>query len=102
MSDERFDRLENQLSQFMMAVDNRLTCIENRMGALERNQNASHGNVRALRNQIDSVGETVRITITDGFREQEDMQKLNAMAERLSQRLNQRVERSERLESEGN
>jgi hypothetical protein len=100
MSDERFDRLENQLSQFMIAVDNRLTCIENRMGTLERNQNATHGDVRALRNQIDSVDETVRITITDGFREQENMQKLNAMAERLSQQMNQRIKRSELLESE--
>jgi chromosome segregation ATPase len=105
MPEERFDRLENQLSQFMAAAGSRLTGIENRMGSLEQNQNATRDDISGLRNRVDSVDGTVRMAIADGFRQHhryfDDLNTDLAQVERQTRRINRRVERLERLEGEG-
>jgi chromosome segregation ATPase len=109
MSEERFDRLEsqitqlgNQLSQFMVAVDDRFTGLDNRMTVLERNQNATRDDISGLRNRVDSVDGTVRLAIADGFRQHDryldDLNADLAQVERQTRRINRRVER---LEGEG-
>jgi ubiquinone biosynthesis protein UbiJ len=91
MSEERLERIENQLSQLIQG-----------MTAMQQNQNALREDVVALRHRIDSVEGTVKIAITDGFRSHDlyldDMNADLAANERQTRRLNRRVERLERNE----
>jgi ubiquinone biosynthesis protein UbiJ len=92
MSEERLERIENQLSQLIQG-----------MTAMQQNQNALREDVVALRHRIDSVEGTVKIAITDGFRSHDlyldDMNADLAANERQTRRLNRRVERLERNEA---
>jgi chromosome segregation ATPase len=105
MSEERFDRIENQLSQVLQAltsVDSRLNALEQNQNSLKQNVNAAREDIGELRNRINSVEGTVRVAITDGFRSHDayldDLNLDLAQNERLTRRLNRRVERLERLE----
>ncbi len=53
MSDERFDRLENQLTQLIQAV----SAIQNRIGGIEG----------TLQNRIDSIEGNLLIAMRSGF-----------------------------------
>jgi ubiquinone biosynthesis protein UbiJ len=92
MSEERLERIENQLSQIIQG-----------MTAMQQNQNALREDVVALRHRIDSVEGTVKVAITDGFRSHDlyldDMNIDLAANERQTRRLNRRVERLERNET---
>ncbi len=92
MSEERLERIENQLSQLIQGIV-----------AMQQNQNALREDVVALRHRIDSVEGTVKIAITDGFRSHDlyldDMNADLAASERQARRLNRRVERLERNEN---
>jgi chromosome segregation ATPase len=97
------------LSSKIDSMDNRFTGLftglDNRMISLEQNQNATRGDIGALRNRIDSIDGTVRLAIADGFRQHDryldDLNTDLAQVERQSRRINRRVERLERLEGEG-
>jgi chromosome segregation ATPase len=114
MSEERLERIENQLAQVLEAIvgnnsrigglENRIGGIENRMTALEQNQNSLREDVVSLRHRIDSVEGTVRLAIVDGFRSQglyyDDLNADLAKNERQTRRLNRRVDRLERRDEE--
>jgi chromosome segregation ATPase len=93
------------LSGKIDSMDNRFTGLEGRMTSLEQNQNATRGDIGTLRNRIDSIDGTVRLAITDGFRQHDryldDLNADLAQVERQNRRINRRVERLERLEGEG-
>lgn len=107
MSEERLERIENQLAQVLEAIvgtNSRITEIEtginSRMTILEQNQNALREDVVSLRQRIDSIEGTVRLAIVDGFRSQglyyDDLNADLAKSERQIRRLNRRVDRLER------
>jgi FtsZ-binding cell division protein ZapB len=106
MSEERLERIENQLSQLLQGI----TVMQQDLGAMKQNQNALRDNqnalredVVALRHRVDSVEGTLRIAISDGFRNHDlyldDMNADLAANERQTRRLNRRVERLERNET---
>jgi chromosome segregation ATPase len=106
MSEERLERIENQLGQLLQGM----TVMQQNLGAMQQNQNALRDNqnalredVVALRHRVDSVEGTLRIAISDGFRNHDlyldDMNVDLAANERQTRRLNRRVERLERNET---
>lgn len=56
MSEERFDRLEGQLTQIIQA-----------MGTMQQNIDALREDVTALRHRLDSVEGSQQIIIREGF-----------------------------------
>jgi hypothetical protein len=82
-----------------------MASVDNCFAALEQNQNAIRGDIRALRNRIDSVDGTVRLAIADSFRQHDhyldDLNTDLAQVERQTRRMNRRVERLERLDGKG-
>ena len=107
MSEERLERIENQLAQVLQAIigtNSRIneleTGINGRMTTLEQNQNALREDVVALRQRIDNIEGTMRLAIVDGFRSQglyyDDLNADLAKNERQTRRLNRRVDRLER------
>jgi chromosome segregation ATPase len=113
MSEERLERIENQLGQLlqgMTAMQQNLSTMQQNQNALRESQNALRDNqnalredVVALRHRVDSVEGTLRIAISDGFRNHDlyldDMNADLATNERQTRRLNRRVERLERNET---
>ncbi len=77
MSEERFDRLENQLSQLIQAVgtmqqnvgamQQNINIMQQNMGAMNQNIDALREDVTALRHRIDSVEGSQHIIIREGF-----------------------------------
>lgn len=77
MSEERFDRLENQLSQLIQAVgtmqqnmgaiQQNINTMQQNMGAMNQNIDALREDVTALRHRIDSVEGSQQIIIREGF-----------------------------------
>jgi uncharacterized coiled-coil protein SlyX len=113
MSDERFDRLENQLSQVIqsiatmqqnMASKQDLAAVEQKVSALGNNLDAVREDVISLRRRIESNEGTLLVTIRDGFRRQEDsINDLNydlSVNERKTRRLSRRVSRLERKDTD--
>jgi hypothetical protein len=101
MSDERFDRLENQLAQVIQsiatmqqnmatkqdlaaveqnmatkqdlaAVEQKVSGIEQKVTALANNLDAVREDVIVLRRRVESSEGVVLVAIRDGFRRQED------------------------------
>jgi chromosome segregation ATPase len=113
MSEERLERIENQLGQLLQGMNTmqqNLSVLQQNQNALRDNQNALRDNqnalredVVALRHRVDSVEGTLRIAISDGFRNHDlyldDMNADLAANERQTRRLNRRVERLERNET---
>jgi uncharacterized coiled-coil protein SlyX len=64
MTEERLERIENQLDQVLQA----LTGVNTRLTTFEQNLNAAREDIRVLRNRIDSVEGTIRMAISDGFK----------------------------------
>jgi uncharacterized coiled-coil protein SlyX len=107
MSDERFDRLESQLTQVIQAIGNmqqNLAAVEQKVTALGNNLDAVREDVIALRRRVESNEGTVLVAIRDGFRSQEDsINDLNydlSVNERKTRRLSRRVSRLERKDSD--
>jgi uncharacterized protein YoxC len=105
MSEERLERIENQLGQVLQAItgmQQAITGMQQDMTAMKQNQNALREDVIALRYRIDSVEGTVKIAITDGFRSHDlyldDINTDLANNERQTRRLRRRVDRLERHE----
>ncbi len=70
MSEERFDRLENQLAQLLQAVgtmQQNMGTMQQNMGAMNQNIDALREDVTALRHRIDSVEGSQQIIIREGF-----------------------------------
>ena len=107
MSDERFDRLESQLSQLIQSValiEQKVTTIEQKVTALGNNLDAVREDVIVLRRRVESNEGTVLVAIRDGFRRQEDsINDLNydlSVNERKTRRLSRRVSRLERKDGD--
>lgn len=105
MTEERLERIENQLGQVLQAlngVDARLTTLEQNQVVLGQNLNAAREDIGALRNRIDSVEGTVRVAIKDGFKSHDiyldDLNVDLSATERQVRRLTRRTERLERIE----
>jgi polyhydroxyalkanoate synthesis regulator phasin len=63
MSEERFDRIESQLTQVIQAIGT----MQQNMGAMNQNIDALREDVIALRHRIDSVEGSQQIIIREGF-----------------------------------
>ncbi len=116
MSEERFDRLENQLTQVIQsiatmqqqmatkqdlaAVEQKVVGIEQKIISLEQNVNAAREDIFSLRNRIDSVEGAVAVVIRSTFvTHQSFVDDLNfdlQNNERKTRRLSRRVARLER------
>jgi chromosome segregation ATPase len=116
MSDERFDRLESQLSQViesiatmqqnmatkqdLAVVEQKVSGIEQKVTALGNNLDAVREDVISLRHRVESNEGTLLVAIRDGFRRQDDsIDDLNydlSVNERKTRRLSRRVARLER------
>jgi chromosome segregation ATPase len=97
MTEERLERIENQLDQILQA----LTGVNTRLITFEQNLNAAREDIRVLRNRIDSVEGNIRMAISDGFKSHDaylnDLNVDLATTERQVRRLTRRTERLERI-----
>jgi chromosome segregation ATPase len=125
MSEERFDRLESQLTQVIQAIgtmqqnmatkqdlaaveqrvagiEQRVTSIEQKVVGIEQNVNAVREDISSLRNRIDSVEGAVAVVIRGTFvAHQSFVDDLNfdlLRNERKTRRLSRRVAWLERQE----
>jgi predicted nucleic acid-binding Zn-ribbon protein len=114
MSDERFDRIETQISELrelvqhgfvsmkqdITGIEQDITGIKQDIANMKQNANAVREDVDALRRRIDSVEGTLLVAIRDGFKAQSDYaDDLNydlSNNERKTRRLSRRVARLER------
>jgi predicted RNase H-like nuclease (RuvC/YqgF family) len=115
MSEERFNRLENQLTQVIQAVfgmQQNMTVMQQNMTVIQQNMATSQdlalvqqtvsdirSDISVLSERVDSLEHTTRIGIRDSIRNQRSM--INDLSydlanqERVSNRLRGRVERLE-------
>jgi chromosome segregation ATPase len=112
MSEERFDRLESQLSQViqgmgmmqhnMATMQQNMTVVEQKVSAMQNNLDAAREDIASLRRRVDSNEGTIIVAIRDGFRSRETlMDDINfdlAANERKTRRLSRRVSRLERVD----
>jgi regulator of replication initiation timing len=107
MSDERFDRIETQISELRELVQQGfvgmmqdISGMKQDITSMKQNANAVREDVESLRRRIDSVEGTLLIAIRDGFKAQSDYaDDLNydlSNNERKTRRLSRRVARLER------
>ena len=119
MSEERFDRIEAQISELRELIQANMAVTQQNMGAMEQdvtavkqNTNATREDIGSLRQRVDSIEGTVVIAIRDSFNSFRNyLDDLNYdLAEiewkvgdndRKHRRLNRRVARLERKEEEG-
>ena len=117
MSEERFDRLENQLTQVIQSIatmqqhisgieqkvsgiEQKVSGIEQKVSGIEQNVNAAREDISSLRNRIDSVEGAVSVVIRGTFTAHQNfVDDLNfdlLKNERATRRLSRRVARLER------
>jgi uncharacterized coiled-coil protein SlyX len=117
MSEERFDRLENQLTQViqgmsamqqnmtvmqqdMAIMQEKVSGIEQKISIMQNNLDAAREDITSLRLRVDSNEGTLIVTIREGFRRREilidDINFDLAENERKTRRLSRRVSRLER------
>jgi septal ring factor EnvC (AmiA/AmiB activator) len=121
MSDERFDRIENQIGELRTLVQQGFTVVQQDISEMKQDISGVHQDitgikqdltgikqrftslereVESLRRRIDSVEGTLLVTIRDGFQAQSDYaDDLNydlSINERKTRRLSRRVARLER------
>jgi len=110
MSTERFDRLENQLTQVIQSIgtmqqhvasiEQKVSGIEQKLTIVEQNVNAAREDIASLRHRIDSVEGAVSVVIRSTFTaHQSFVDDLNVdllTNERKTRRLSRRVARLER------
>jgi bacterioferritin (cytochrome b1) len=113
MSEERFDRLENQLTQVIqaigtmqqnMATKQDLAVVEQKVSAMQNNLDAVREDVIALRHRIDSVEGSQQTVIREGFQSlmsyNDDLNYELADTARQNRLLKRRVIRLERKDKE--
>ena len=91
MSEERFDRLENQLTQVIQSIatmqqhisgiEQKVSGIEQKVSGIEQNVNAAREDIASLRNRIDSVEGAVSVVIRGTFTAH---QKFNTLFNRIT------------------
>ena len=84
MSEERFDRLENQLTQVIQSIatmQQHISGIEQKVSGIEQNVNAAREDIASLRNRIDSVEGAVSVVIRGTFTAH---QKFNTLFNRIT------------------
>jgi predicted nucleic acid-binding Zn-ribbon protein len=124
MSEERFDRLESQLTQVIQGmavmqqnmasmeqkvsgieqkvsgIEQKVSGIEQKLSAVEQNVNAAREDIISLRHKTDSIEGGVSVVIRNTFtayqRNVDDLNVDLVNNERKTRRLNRRVERLER------
>ncbi len=103
MSTERFDRLENQLTQVIQSIatiQQHITGIEQKVSGIEQNVNVAREDIASLRYRIDTVEGAVPVVIRSTFTaHQSFVDDLNfdlLTNERKTRRLSRRVARLER------
>jgi hypothetical protein len=100
MSEERFDRLENQLTQVIQSI----ATMQQNMIAMNQNINAVREDVIALRQRIDSVEGSQNVIIREGFQSlmsyNDDLNYELADNTRQTRLLKRRIIRLERKERE--
>jgi FtsZ-binding cell division protein ZapB len=100
MSEERFDRLENQLTQVIQAIGT----MQQNIGTMQQNIDALREDVIALRHRIDSVEGSQQIIIREGFQSlmsyNDDLNYELADTARQNRLLKRRVIRLERKDKE--
>ena len=67
MSEERFDRLESQISELRELMQQNMTATQQNMTAMNQNIDAIREDVIALRQRIDSVEGSQNVIIREGF-----------------------------------
>ena len=113
MSEERFDRLENQLTQVIqaigtmqqnMATKQDLAAVEQKVSAMQNNIDAVREDVIALRHRIDSVEGSQNVIIREGFQSlmsyNDDLNYEMSDTARQTRLLKRRVIRLERKDKE--
>lgn len=107
MSEERFDRLENQLSQVIQSIatmQQNMTTMQQNMVAMNQNINAVREDVIELRHRIDSVESSQNVIIREGFKSlmsyNDDLNYELADHARQTRLLKRRVIRLERQDKE--
>jgi predicted nucleic acid-binding Zn-ribbon protein len=117
MSEERFDRLENQLTQVIQGmavmqqnmtamqqnmavveqkvsgIEQKVSGIEQKISSMQNNIDAAREDISNLRRRVESNEGTLIVTIREGFRSREIDLTEN---ERKTRRLSRRVARLER------
>jgi chromosome segregation ATPase len=109
MSEERFDRLESQLTQVIQGM----TVIQQNMSVMQENMSVMQENMSAMQNRIDSIEGTLLVAMRSGFDSLQtaiddldyDLNVAEIQGERnarLTRKLNQRVTAIEaRLDDRG-
>ncbi len=107
MSEERFDRLENQLTQVIQAIgtmQQNISTMQQNMGAMNQNIDALREDVIALRHRIDSVEGSQQVIMREGFQSlmsyNDDLNYELADTARQNRLLKRRVIRLERKDKE--
>jgi hypothetical protein len=113
MSEERFDRLDSQLTQVIqaiatmqqnMATKQDLAVVEQKVSAMQNNLDAVREDVVALRHRIDSVEGSQQIIIREGFQSlmsyNDDLNYELSDTARQTRLLKRRVIRLERKDKE--
>ena len=107
MSEERFDRLENQLTQVIQAIgtmQQNISTMQQNMVSMNQNIDALREDVTALRHRIDSVEGSQQIVIREGFQSlmsyNDDLNYELADTARQNRLLKRRVIRLERKDKE--
>jgi hypothetical protein len=67
MSEERFDRIESQISELRELMQQNMLTTQQNMAAMNQNINAVREDVIALRHRIDSVEGSQNVIIREGF-----------------------------------
>jgi predicted nucleic acid-binding Zn-ribbon protein len=67
MSEERFDRLESQISELRELMQQNMVATQQNMAVMNQNINAIREDVIALRQRIDSVEGSQNVIIREGF-----------------------------------
>jgi chromosome segregation ATPase len=112
MSEERFDRIEVQISELremmqqnmqnMSTMQQDITVMKQDITATKQNLNALSEDVVALRHRMDSIEGTVVVTMREGFESfrsyLDDLNYDLANNERRTRRLSRRVSRLEKDE----
>jgi chromosome segregation ATPase len=107
MSEERFDRIEAQISELREILQQHMTSTHQDMNSMQQNMNAMQQNMNALREEVvslrqrvDSIEGATIVAIRDGFESLrsylDDLNYDLADNERKTRRLTRRVSRLER------
>jgi chromosome segregation ATPase len=107
MSEERFDRIDNQLTQVIQSIatmQQNMTTMQQNMVAMNQNINAVREDVIELRHRLDSVEGSQKVIIREGFQSvisyNDDLNYELADNARQTRLLKRRVVRLERKDRE--